>query len=328
MHAPRLQRCAIVAAGVVLGAALAACADSGAVVGPATAPSATAARNVESAVPVIFDVPGSSRTLAIDINERGDIVGRYISAGQNHGFLRDASGTMTSIDYPGSSFSVASGINDSGTIVGWYSFPTSPAIRHGFILENGVFTSFDPPGSTFTNPLGIDNRGDVTGRFCTLAVCLPPGMGSYHGFVYRDGAFTVIDVPGSNETNAFKPSENGAIVGGFGDGAAEQLFVLRNGAFTTMPLPNGKPISQDDGGINARGDIVGTYCNGAPPCLIGPTDNHGFVLSGDQLTTIDVPGANATALTAINSRGDIVGGYTDVTGHTHGLLLEGHERRR
>jgi hypothetical protein len=67
---------------------------------------------------------------------------------------------------------------------------------------------------------------------------------------------------------------------------------------------------------------VGTYCEGTPPCLVGPTNNHGFVLSGDQLTTIDVTGATATALTGINARGDIVGGYTGTDGHAHGLLLE------
>lgn len=325
MHAPRLQLCRVIAAG----AALAACAESGAVVGPGPASPASPARaerSVDPAAPTIFDVPGASRTFALDINEQGQIVGRYTSAGQNHGFRRDADGTLTTVDYPGSIFSVASGINDSGTIVGWYSLPADPTIRHGFVLRDGVFTSFDPPGSTFTNPLGIDDRGDITGRFCMLAVCLAPGMGSFHGFLWRNGMFTLTDVPGSTETNAFKANESGAIVGGFGDAGSEVLFVLKNGALTTMALSNGKPITQDDGGMNARGDIVGTFCDGPPPCLVGPVDNHGFVLSGDRLTTIDVPGANATSLTAINARGDIVGGYTDVSGHTHGLLLQSHDR--
>ena len=319
MLASRLQLCRLAAAGV----ALAACADPGAVAGPASTRRTTVERSLEPAALTIFDVPGASRTFALDINAKGEIVGRYLSAGQNHGFLRDTTGNLTTIDYPGSSFSVASSINDSGAIVGWYTLPAEP-IRHGFLLRDGVFTSFDPPGSTFTNPLGINNRGDVTGRFCTLAVCLAPGAGSFHGFLFRDGVFTTIDVPGSNETNAFKPSDNGAIVGGFGESGSELLFVLTDGQFTTKALSNGKPITQDDGGINARGDIVGTYCNGAPPCLVGPTDNHGFLLRGDHLTTIDVPGANATSLTAINARGDIVGGYTDASGHTHGLLLEDH----
>jgi uncharacterized membrane protein len=318
MHAPRLHLCCLAAVGV----ALAACADSGAVAGPASVRRTTADLSVTPTVQTIFDVPGASRTLALDINEKGDIVGRYTSAGQNHGFLRDASGNLTTVDYPGSSFSVASSVNDRGDIVGWYTLPTDPAGRHGFVLRDGVFTSFDPPGSTFTNPLGINNRGEVTGRFCTLAVCLAPGLGSFHGFLWQDGVFTIIDVPDGNETNAFKSSENGTIVGGFGESGNELLFVLRSGQLTTMALPNGKPITQDNGGVNARGEIVGTYCQGTPPCLVGPTNNHGFVLSGDQLTTIDVTGATATALTGINARGDIVGGYTGTDGHAHGLLLE------
>jgi uncharacterized membrane protein len=320
MHAPRLQLCCLVAAGV----AVSACADTGTVAGPATAQRTTAAQTVAPADLTTIDLPGAARTLALDINEKGEIVGRYTMAGQNHGFFRDASGNVTTLDYPGSSFSVASSINDSGDVLGWYTLPTDPAGRHGFVLRDGVFTSFDPPGSTFTNPLGINNRGEVTGRFCTLTVCLAPGLGSYHGFLWQNGVFTVIDVPDGNETNAFKPSENGSIVGGFGESGSELLFVLRNGQFTTTALPNGKPISQDDGGINSRGDIVGTYCNGAPPCLVGPSDNHGFLLSGDQLTTIDVTGATSTALTAVNSRGDIVGGYTDAGGHAHAMLMVRH----
>jgi uncharacterized membrane protein len=324
MHVPRLQLCCLAAAGVTL----AACADSGTVAGPATTSRTTVERSVKPTVPITIDLPGASRALALDINQRGEIVGRYTSAGQNHGFLRDARGNLTTIDYPGSSFSVASSINDRGDILGWYSLPTAPAARHGFVRRNGVFTSFDPPGSTFTNPLGINNRGEITGRYCTLANCLAPGLGSYHGFLLRHGVFTIIDVPGANETNGFKPNELGAIVGGFGESGTERLFVLRHGRFAKIALPNGKPISQDDGGMNGWGEIVGTYCNGAPPCLIGPTDNHGFLLIGDQLRTIDVDGAAATALTAINSQGDIVGGYTDANGAAHAFLLERHGRLR
>jgi uncharacterized membrane protein len=319
MHAPPLQFWCLTVAGI----ALAACTDSGGVAGPATVQRTTVEQSTKSAELTTIDVPGASKTLALDINEEGQIVGRYTSAGQNHAFLRKANGTVTTIDYPGSSFSVASSINESGTILGWYSLPADPATRHGFVLRGGVFTSFDPPGSTFTNPLGINDRGEITGRFCTLAVCLPPGEGSFHGFLLRHGVFKQIDVPGGNETNAFKVNDDGAIVGAFGAGGAELLFVLDHRRFKTMALPNGKPVSQDNGGMNVWGDIVGTYCEAVPPCLVGPTDNHGLLLRRGRLTTIDVPGAAATALTAINARGEMVGGYTDANGVAHGLLLKG-----
>ena len=40
-----------------------------------------------------------------------------------------------------------------------------------------------------------------------------------------------------------------------------------------------------------------------------------------QLTTIDYPGAQATAAVGINERGDIVGGYIDAAGKPRGYLM-------
>jgi probable HAF family extracellular repeat protein len=72
-------------------------------------------------------------------------------------------------------------------------------------------------------------------------------------------------------------------------------------------------------GINARGDIVGSYTKG------GVT--HGFVWSEGVLTSIDYPGAVSTDARGINARGDIVGAYR-VAGepavNIHGYLLSKH----
>jgi uncharacterized membrane protein len=167
--------------------------------------------------------------------------------------------------------------------------------------------------------LGIDDRGDITGRYCTRTPCREPGSGDFHGFLLRDGEFTTIDVPGSIETNAWKSNDRGEIVGSFGvAGGGVELFIVRDGEFTTFALPDGKALSPDNGGINARGDIVGKYCD-ASPCRIGPT-GHGFALRRGQLTTIDVPGALSTGTFGINARRDVVGGYYDAAGTLHGYL--------
>jgi len=74
--------------------------------------------------------------------------------------------------------------------------------------------------------------------------------------------------------------------------------------------PNGISRRTAIGGINPAGDIVGVYTDG-----VGK--QHGFLLSGGQFTTIDVPGALAgvagtlpTVARGISPTGEIVGQYT------------------
>jgi uncharacterized membrane protein len=269
-----------------------------------------------------IDVPGATGTGVLDINAEGTIVGRCSIAGQTHGFMLTPAGELVMIDFPGASFTVATSINDRGDIVGMYALPSAPTQRHGFLLKDGTFTSFDPPGSTFTNALGINERGDIVGRYCVLSRCRAPGNGDYRGFLLRDGEFTNIDVPGALETDAFKINGSGRILGGFVTAShEEELFVQKKNSLTMMALPNGKPVGLDNGGVNERGDIVGTYCDGAAPCGITPFGTHGFLISGDDFRTFDVPGAVVTTANGINARGDIVGGYSDTSGRNHGYLL-------
>lgn len=267
-----------------------------------------------------FDVPGATETLVLDINSAGVMVGRYQSAGRTSGFVRNEHGDVTTIEFPGSFFTVAAGINSSGDIVGMYRLASAPAVRHGYLLRDGEFTSFDPPGSTFTNALGINDSGDIVGRFCILATCRRPGFGDYRGFLLRDGEFTIFDFPGANETNAFKINDRGEIVGAYVNALTEQPFLLSEGQFRAVSLPNGKPVSSDNGGINGRGEIVGFYCDGTPPCEFDETGNHGYAFLGGEFQQIDFPGATATQVFGINNRLDIVGSYFDVARKLHGFF--------
>ena len=272
-----------------------------------------------------IDVPGATSTTAVDVNSSGDVVGRFVGAGQTHGFLRNANGDFITLDYPGASFTVASAINSDGDIVGWYALAAVPGPlteRHGYVLRNGEFTAIDPPGSQFTNPLGINPRGDITGRFCTALPCGRVGSGNYHGFLSEKGEFTTIDVPDSRETNVWKINPEGEAVGGFRlDGGPNRLFTLRHGDLTIFDLPGALPVSEDDGGINPKGDIVSFYCDASPCDGVG-AGAHGFLLDRGHLTTIDFPGAVGTGALGINPRGDIAGVYVDADGKTRGFLLK------
>jgi uncharacterized membrane protein len=278
----------------------------------------------------IIDAPGSNGTLtfAADINSAGLISGAYVGFdGLNHGYLRSKEGEFTTIDFPGANFTRTVGINDHGDAVGTYRLPGQAATwRHGYLLsKEGAFTTIDPPGSVRTNALGINGRGDIVGRYCTVEGCQAAPRRD-HGFLLRDGVFTTIDIPGAVAVSAWKINSAGQIVGGYEDTAGKShVFLLSDDQFTTIDFPGAVHTApgQDNGGINNRGDIVAYYCDDAA-CA----PQHAFVLSGSEVNSFDFPGAYSTFALGINSRQDIVGGYTDGNNHMHGFLLNLRGRDR
>jgi hypothetical protein len=77
-----------------------------------------------------FMVPGSTQTIAWDVDPRGDIVGVYRNAAGFHGFVRTASG-YTTIDVPGASATRVFGTNARGDLVGAY---VAGGVTHGFLM--------------------------------------------------------------------------------------------------------------------------------------------------------------------------------------------------
>ena len=70
--------------------------------------------------------------------------------------------------------------------------------------------------------------------------------------------------------------------------------------YTTIAPPGAR--SSTAFGINARGDVVGTFVDQS-------FVQHGFLLSKGEFTVIDFPGAQGTIARGINPRGEIVGSY-------------------
>ena len=127
-----------------------------------------------------FSVPGTSFTLAYDINNSKQlVVGYYIdNSGILHGYYRDANGALHfPIDPPGSVETVLFGDNDRNWVVGRYA--DSSGVTHGlfFVPPNNFFT-FDYPGSTFTSLNGISDQGHICGRYVDAS-------GIAHGFIAR-----------------------------------------------------------------------------------------------------------------------------------------------
>ena len=111
-----------------------------------------------------FDVPGSSTTFGVAINNLGQIVGDYDIGGNQHGFLY-SNGVYTTLGVPGSVGSDASAINNLGQIVGDYDIGGN---QHGFLYSNGVYTTLDVPtrGGDYTGyPGAINDIGQILGFY-------------------------------------------------------------------------------------------------------------------------------------------------------------------
>jgi probable HAF family extracellular repeat protein len=114
-----------------------------------------------------IDVPGATGSGALDINDRGEIVGGYQDAqGRTHGF-RLRKGVFTTIDPPGAvdvpgspGFAATApfGISNRGQVVGQYADAQG---LHAYLLDDGVYRTIDPPAGPGTTAADINDRGQI-----------------------------------------------------------------------------------------------------------------------------------------------------------------------
>jgi uncharacterized membrane protein len=264
---------------------------------------------------VRFDFPNAIETLALGINARGDIVGRYGDAdGVTHGFLLHR-GVFSSIDVPNASFTAARGINARGDIVG--RTIDADGNEHGYLLRDGQFTQIDYPGASITTARGINNAGDITGRHFDQ-------LGRESGFILKDGTFVDVHIPLGFTTDVWMAEDNGRVM--VGDAAMRPDFGLhgyvRNGPgdFQLIDFPGLTAPCTAPRWINQRGDIVGlfAYINAIGDCYAEPP-THGFLLRQGEYSAIDFPGSTSTSVLGINDDGTMVGLFNDKKGTAHGF---------
>ncbi len=165
-----------------------------------------------------LSIAGAVSMEAVDINNRGQIVGNFKDA-QNvwHGF-RYTDGVYEVIDfdfYGGNT--VVGGINDAGTIVGHCACIDD----NSFILRDGIYESFRA-GANYTVASDINNAEQIVGW-------LGPS-GKRVGFLYENGVTTILDLnPNSGSSTYARTINNLGVIGGSLDGIG--FFV------NTSPVP-------------------------------------------------------------------------------------------
>ncbi|WP_165246356.1 HAF repeat-containing PEP-CTERM protein [Paludisphaera soli] len=240
---------------------------------------------------------GSVNGFAYGINDRGDIVGNYATAGgESHGFLLSG-GAYSTVSYGLLYGTSVAGVNDAGDMVGYYAlaFDSNPG---GFKTFGGSTLPLNIPDARNTQALGINAAGRIVGTF-------EAADGRRSGFLVDGPNFTVLDAPGAS-TTARGINDAGDVVGSYLGQDGYRGFVLSGGLYTTLSFAD--DVDTYATGINRLGQIVGYYEDAAGGA-------HGFLYSNGAFTTLDAPDAvGRTYVYGINASGRMVGAYLGADG--------------
>jgi probable HAF family extracellular repeat protein len=118
---------------------------------------------------VAFQKPATARSIALDIDDLGRVVGYEFDSpmGAITGFVY-AGGSYTSVQFPGAVITAPNGISPSGNIIVGTFFDTlsgGDGNAHGFIYADGAFQMVDYPGALQTFIYGVNDQGQVVGQY-------------------------------------------------------------------------------------------------------------------------------------------------------------------
>ena len=196
----------------------------------------------------LVSVPGSSETVADDVNNRGDIVGAFVESGRTIGYVASSNGRVSRLELSGWEITYATGINDRRQVV---ADAVNADRSKPFLIENGQSAAIDIPEAISSGANDINNAGQVVGAYFDVENRL-------RGYLYDHGAVTSLLFPGSEYTSAVAINDRGQIVGNYGGANGNGSFFYWNGVFSELTAPN-IAVSFFVTGINNSGTIVGQY---------------------------------------------------------------------
>jgi probable HAF family extracellular repeat protein len=212
------------------------------------------------------------------------------------------------INYPNDTFTQLLGINNSLTIAGYHNFNTNS----GFTLRLPfLFTTENFPNSMMTQVIGINNSNVTDGFYVDNG-------GTTHGFFHAMGTFTNVDFPGTAFNQLLGQNDLGIASGYYSMSQNNSTpdtpytYDENMNAFTVITIP-GSPGGAQATGVNNAGNVCGFFID-----AMGT--NHGFLLIGSQLTTLDAPNSTFTQALGLNNKGQVVGAFMDMDGNTHGFV--------
>jgi hypothetical protein len=253
---------------------------------------------------VPIDAPGAGTgqgqgTFPIAINSSGVIVGYFTDgSGVEHGFIRAADGTFTTVDDPPGTYTQITAINSLGLAAG------NGTNDLGFVrYRSGNLGPLPVAGAKCVIPVAMNDVGQIAGIACR-------DFPIERGFLWSHGNSIVFTVPGAGSfVHVAGLNSSGMIAGTCNNARAQetsQAFVRDSAGNITTFSATGSTKYTIAAGINSSGQVAGYYGAG--------TDNEtqSFVRGADgTIMLLAIAGYQAQA-TGINDSGTIVGtAYTD-----------------
>ena len=292
---------------------------------------------------------GGELSYALDINDKGQIVGYSKTAeGAYHGFLYD-NGTMTDLGTLGGGHSDAQAINNNGQITG--SAWNSEGDIHPFLSDGMTLTDLGTLGERFSYAYGINDSGHVVGKERASVPFLYDGIqmislasligesgcaydinnhghivgsaSNYHAFLYDGTSVTDLGTLGGLVSTANSINNYGFIVGSSstGDDLGTHAFLYDGTNMIDLGTLRGSYASAED--INDNGQIVGSSV------IEGDDENpvyHAFLYNSTEgmLDLNDLishdSGWILNGAGGINASGQIVG-HGMIESENHAFLL-------
>lgn len=266
---------------------------------------AAAETSPEYSVQDLGALPGDYASVAMGINEAGDVVGWSAGPAGARAFIHTTEAGMTALPaLSGRPVTSARAISDDRVVVGTASSGgTDPG--HAVRWRAGIAKDLGTLGTgTSSEARSVNSVGTIVGSSGTDG----GGLLGIHAFAFTD-AFGMLDLtPGYDSGHAEGINDLGDVAG-WRNGRA---FRLSGATFTDLGVPAG--FAQSFGfAINDAGQVAGH--------VVSPTGNAEriFRYSGGQMVLIGGMGEYNRAM-GINSRGDVVGVGLPVLGLRQGFI--------
>ncbi|MEG4442731.1 DUF3466 family protein [Microcoleus sp. AT9_B5] len=252
-------------------------------------------------------------TWAYQINNSGQVVGRYLSENWTDNAYLWENGQRTDLGYFGGISSIASDINDGGQIVG--KFNSTKDKFNPFLWQNGEIIDLGTLGFN-GGALGINNQGQVVGYSGLV-------FGITHAFQWENGKMIDLGtLPGFNGSTAYDINDSGQAVGLSANTLTKQehATLWSNGQITDLGTLGGNKSAAV--AINNKGQVAGFGNTTGDGGLA-----HGFIWEDGKMADLNslIPADSGWFLqqvSGINDRGQIVGqGINSSTGKSHAFLL-------